>query len=58
MIGPRNTVVRALAGEMVTMDDVVRDHSPFIDSRMLSYWDTPELWIEKIYEGYYEDLES
>lgn len=45
MIGPRNTAVRSL------MDEFVHDQSPFI---MLSYWDTPELWVDRLYEGYYE----
>lgn len=57
MIGPRNSVVRTPMGGTVTMDEVLRDQSPFIDGRWLSYWDTPELWVDRLYEGYYGESE-
>lgn len=56
MFGPRNSVVRTLMGEAVTMDELLCDQSPFVDSSMLSYWDTPELWVDKLCEGYYGEL--
>jgi hypothetical protein len=58
MIGPRNSVVRALMGEMVPVDEILCDMSSFVNSAWLTFQDLPELWVDKLYEGHYPELED
>jgi hypothetical protein len=58
MIGPRNSVVRTLMGEMVPVDEILCDASPWINSAWLRRQDCPELWVDKLYEGHYPELED
>lgn len=55
MIGPRNTVIRTLMGEDVPLEDWLSDSSEFVDSDLMTWRDTPEMWVDRLYEGVYED---
>lgn len=50
MIGPRDSVIRWLRGEPVPLEDMFLDHSEFVDSSPLEWFDIPECWVDKIHD--------
>lgn len=50
MLGPRNSIVRILRGEDVSIDEMVRDHSEFIDARYAYFWELSELWVDDVHD--------
>ncbi|WP_157836717.1 hypothetical protein [Mycolicibacterium phlei] len=50
MIGPRDSIIRMLHGEELTVEEIVRDHSPFVDSDDLYWNEFSHLWVDKIHD--------
>lgn len=50
MIGPRDSVVRMLRGEDVSLDEILTDRSEFIDSDTIPFLELGELWIDQIHD--------
>lgn len=50
MFGPRDSLIRILKGEDVPIEEMVLDHSPFVDARRLYFCDFPELWIDNVHD--------
>lgn len=58
MIGPRDSIVRIFMGEDVSLDELLCDHSDFVDSdewyRSLAagrlYELPPEFWTDKVHD--------
>lgn len=50
MFGPRNSVVRILNGEDVSIAEMVLDRSEFVDARFLYFHEMPELWVDNVHD--------
>jgi len=55
MIGPRDSVVRMMLGEDVSLDELLRDQSEFVDTDSWPWYDSPpEFWTDKIHDYVHE----
>jgi hypothetical protein len=60
MIGPRNSVVATLLGNPPHPDHWVKDGSEWVvwDPRTAHWHDWPELWVDKLHDFVWEDLDG
>ena len=55
MFGPRNSVVRTLLGEDISLDEFLTDQSELVDSSFFEWHDVPEGWVDQVHDYVHVD---